>query len=317
MALRTLRCIAIILSSCLAPASFAQTRPLTVIVPFEAGASTDSFARALARAYTERGNSQVIVENRPGASGVVGATACARAKPDGYTVCQLARDMISIVPVQQQVPYDPARDFDPVTNLFVLQNVIIASPKLPVKTFQEMVDYSKKNPGKLNYTAFALAQPVMQWIIGSTGADLTFVPFKSGPAAMPTFMAGELHLMFLSLASPGLANRIRSGELRALATPTRTSVLPEVPSFAEVGLPKFNIQSWNGMFAPAGSPKEILARLSAEFAAVVRSAEFREKFMAPIGFEPIGNTPQEFAASLVDDRRDGAILAKLAGARVQ
>jgi tripartite-type tricarboxylate transporter receptor subunit TctC len=302
-----------------ATGGLAQTtsRPLTLIVPYETGASTDVFARALARAYTERGNPLVIVENRPGASGVVGTAACARAKPDGNTICQLPRDMISIVPQQQQVPYDPVRDLEPVTNLFYLINVIVVSPKLPVTTFKELIDYSKKYPNKLNYTAFAVAQPVMQWILNQTGADMTFVPYKSGVIAMPAFMAGELHVMYLSLASPGLAGRIRSGELKAIAVPTRTSALPGVPSFVDLGLPKFNVQSWNGLFAPAGTPKDALARLASEFTAVVRSAEFRDKIMAPIGFEPIGTTPAEFAATLVDDRRDGAVLAKLAGARVQ
>ncbi len=293
-------------------------RPISLIVPLEAGASTDVFARVLSKAFGERNHSPFIVQNRTGASGVVGATACAKAKPDGYTICMLPRDLVAIVPFQETLQYDPVKDLDPVSQLLWLANIMVSHPSLPFDNFKGLVDYAKRNPGKLNYTGFGTGQAIMQWVMNQTGADLTFVPFRSASAAMPAFMAGEIHLIYLSLSSlGGMAAQIKSGKMKALAMPDRNPLLPGVPSFADLGLAKFGFRSWIGVFAPAGSPKDAIARLSAELAAIVRNPEFHNVSMIPVGFDPVGNTPEEFAKFIADDSKDGAVLAKLVGSRLQ
>lgn len=314
---------AAMLAACLiSSAGLAQqpypSKPITLIVPLEAGASTDVFARAVGKAFGDRNNLAFIVQNRTGASGVVGATACAKSKPDGYTICLLPRDLIAIVPFQQALDYDPVKDLEPVSQLLWLANIMVSHPSLPAENFKELIDYAKKNPGKLNYTAFATGQAIMQWIMNQTGANLTFVPYRSATAAMPAFMSGEIHVIYMSLAAlGGLTNQIKSGKVRALAMPDRNPLLPGVPSFADVGLPKFGFRSWIGMFAPAGSPKDAIAKLSSELAVIVRNPEFHNAKMLPVGFSPVGNTPEEFARFIAEDLKDGAALAKLAGSRVQ
>jgi tripartite-type tricarboxylate transporter receptor subunit TctC len=313
---------ALVLALCLASAAgFAQpypSRPITLIVPLEAGASTDLFARSLGKALGDRVQEPVVVQNRTGASGVVGATACAKANSDGYTICLLMRDLINIVPFQETLQYDPQKDFEPVCQLLWLANMMVSHPSLPVEDFKGLIDYAKKNPGKLNYTAFGSGQAIMQWIMNQTGTNLTFVPYRSATAAMPAFMAGDVHVIYLSLAAVGgLVAQIKSGKMKALALPDRNVLLPGVPSFYEVGLPQFGLRSWFGIFVPAGTPKEAIAKLSGEIRAVVRNPAFQNASMIPVGFDPVGSTPEEFAKFLVENRPDGAALAKLIGSRMQ
>ncbi len=313
---------ALALASCLvSTAGLAQpypSRPITLIVPLEPGASTDVFARALGKSLGDRMHTPVVIQNRTGASGVVGATACARSSADGYTICLLMRDLINIVPFQETVQYDPQKDFEPITQLLWLANMMVSHPSLPVEDFKGLIDYAKKNPGKLNYTAFGSGQAIMQWIMNQTGANLTFVPYRSATAAMPAFIAGDVHVIYLSLAAVGgLVGQIKSGKMKALALPDRNVLLPGVPSFVEVGLPSFGLRSWFGIFAPAGTPKEPIAKLSSELRAIVRDPAFQNASMIPVGFDPAGSTPEEFVKFLAENRPDGAALAKLAGSRVQ
>ncbi len=316
--LRTLALAFCVLST----AAFAQqpypSRPITLIVPLEAGASTDVFARALGKAFGDRIHTPVVIQTRTGASGVVGATACARSTPDGYTICLLMRDLINIVPFQDTVQYDPEKDFEPVTQLLWLANMMVSHPSLPVEDFKALIDYARKNPGKLNYTAFGSGQAIMQWIMNQTGARMTFVPYRSATAAMPAFMAGDVQVIYLSLAAVGgLVSQIKAGKMKAVAVPDHNVLLPGVPSFADVGLPKFGLRSWFGIFAPAGTPRDAVAKISAEMRAVVRNPTFQHASMVSVGFDPIGSSPEEFAKFLEEDRPDGAALAKLIGSRVQ
>jgi tripartite-type tricarboxylate transporter receptor subunit TctC len=294
------------------------SRPVTLIITMEAGGSVDAFGRALGRIVSERIGVNVLVENRPGGNNVIAASACARARPDGHTLCALPRDSISILPFEQAaLPYDPLKDLAPVTNLAWFQSVIAASVTLPVTSFQELVDYSRRNPNKVNYTGFGSNPSMMEWIKKQTGADLTYVPFKGGASASQAFLSGDVQVMFQSIGSPGIMPMLKSGKMRALVAPgdRRTPLLPDVPTHLEVGLPNFNIRSWLGAFAPAGSPKDAIAKLSAEFAAVVRIPEFRDKSMIPFGWDPIGNSPEEFARFIVSDRREGEELVKISGKR--
>jgi len=301
----------------LALAQTYPSRPITLIINQETGGPTSLLGRAMGKSFSERGNPPIIVEDRPGAGGAVGVAACARARADGYTACIVPRDMISIVPFQEKLEFDPAKDLEPVTQIGWLANVIVVNPSLPVENFKGLIAYAKQNPGKLNYTAFATAQAIMQWIMNETGIDMTFVPFKGGPSGMQAFFAGQLHVMYLAVGNPGLVAQIRAGKMKPLAMPDHHPLLPGVPSFAEAGLPQFGFRSWLGVFVPAGVPKEALGKLSAELQAVIKTPEFQNSVLTPFGLLPIGNSPGEFAKFLAEDRKDGAVLAKLAGSRVQ
>ncbi len=292
-------------------------RPITLIINQETGGPTELFGRAMSKPFQERGNPPFIVETRPGAGGTIGVNACAKARPDGYTACIVPRDMISIVPFQEKLDFDPVRDLDPVTQIGWLANVIVVHPSLKIDSLKGLIDYSKQNPGKLNYTAFATAQAIMQWIMNQTGLKMTFIPFKGGPTAMQAFFSGDIHVMYLAAGNAGLAANIKAGKIRALAMPDQHQLLPGVPTFAESGLPQFGFRSWLGVFTPAGVPKDAILKLATELQAVIKNPDFNTSVMVPFGYVPIGNTPEDFAKFIAADRKDGAALAKLAGARVQ
>jgi tripartite-type tricarboxylate transporter receptor subunit TctC len=293
------------------------SRPITHIVPIEAGGPFDVFARVLSKALQANGHPGFIVENRTGANFIIAAQACTRAKPDGYTVCMLPRDNISLLPFETQVGYDPVKDLDPVTNLLVIQTVLVSHASVPASNFREFIDYAKQNPDKLNYAAFASSQMIMEWVKKQTGAPMTFVPFKGGPSAMQAFLGGQIHAMYLAVGNPGLLPLIRSGKVRALAVPAdrRYATLPDTPTMVEVGLPRFPLASWMGLFAPAGTPRELRERTAKDIAEVMRHPEFRDKQMLAVGYDPIGNTPDEFARFIADDRQEGLALIKIAGPR--
>ncbi len=293
------------------------SKPITMIINQETGGPTSLFARALGKSFADRGNPPFIVEERPGAGGAIGVAACARARPDGYSACVVPRDMISIVPFQEKLEYDPVKDLAPVTQIGWLANVIVVHPSLPVDNFKGLIDYAKRNPGKLNYTAFATAQAIMQWIMNETGIDMTFVPFKGGPSGMQAFFGGQIQVMYLAVGNPGLVAQIKAGKMRPLAMPDHHPLLPGVPSFAEAGLPKFGFRSWLGIFVPSGTPKESIAKFSSELQAVIRNPDFDKSVMVPFGYVPIGNSPAEFGNFITEDRKDGEALAKLAGVRVK
>ncbi|MFM9967712.1 MAG: Bug family tripartite tricarboxylate transporter substrate binding protein [Burkholderiales bacterium] len=292
-------------------------RPITLIINQETGGPTELFGRALGKEFQSRGNPPFIVETRPGGSGMVGVTACVRARNDGYTACIVPRDMISITPFQEKMEFDPAKDLEPVIQLGWLANVIVAHPSLKVDSLKGLIDYTKQNPGKVNYTAFATAQSIMQWIMNETGVSMTFIPFKGGPSAMQAFFGGDIHVMYLAAGNAGLSANIKAGKIRALAMPDRHELLPGVPTFVEAGLPQFGFRSWLGIFMPAGAPRDAITKLNNELRPIIKSAEFNSSTMVPFGYVPIGNTPEEFAKFIAMDRKDGAALAKLAGARVQ
>ena len=308
------------LAAGLASAAHAQaypTRPINFIVPTEAGGPFDVLARVLSKSFGDRGLPAFVVENRTGANFIIAAQACARAKPDGYTVCMLPRDNISLLPFETNVGYDAVKDLDPVTNLLYIQAVMVASPTVPVNNFKEFVEFAKKNPDKLNYGAFASSQTIMEWIKKTTGAPMTFVPFKGGPSAIQAFLGGQIHAMYLAVGNPGLLQMIKAGKAKALVVPadSRYAVLPDVPTMVEAGLPRFPLQSWMGLFAPAGTPLAMRSKIASEIAGIMKEPEFREKNMLALGMEPIANTPEDFAKFIASDRKQGEELIQIAGKR--
>ncbi|MSQ73870.1 MAG: tripartite tricarboxylate transporter substrate binding protein [Betaproteobacteria bacterium] len=296
----------------------AQTYPsrlIRIIVPWPAGGAIDIVARNIAQKMPDQLGQQVIVENRAGANGFIGTTAVARADPDGYTLLFADVGGLAISPAMRaDTPYNPARDFAPITQAVSTPFVLMVHPAVPAKTLQELVAYARSRPGKLTYGSFGagsiahLAGAMLQSAI--PGLDIVHVPYKGAPPAMTDLIGGQIDMLFLTVSSA--APHIQSGKLRGLAvTTTQRSALLPLPAIAEI-YPGFEVTSWYGMLAPAGTPPEVVARLHKEIAAILATAEISQGLQAR-GFTTDGTTPEQFAAKIRQELAQWAKVVKAAG----
>jgi tripartite-type tricarboxylate transporter receptor subunit TctC len=295
------------------------SKPIRFVVPYPAGGPLDTIARLLGAKVGESVKQPVVVDNKPGAGGNIGADIVAKSPADGYTILMGAVATHAINPtLYKSVGYDPVKDFAPVTQVASTPNVLVVNPSLPAANVREFVAYAKANPGKLSFgsgsigSAGHLAGELFKTM---TGVDMVHVPYKGAAPAMQDLVAGQIHLMFDNLASS--LGQVRGGKVRALAVTTaqKTALAPELPTIAESGLPGFDISTWFGVFAPAGTPKEALDRLHAEFTKALAAPEVREK-MTALGAEPVGNTPEQFAAYIKSEAEKYARVIKASGAKV-
>jgi tripartite-type tricarboxylate transporter receptor subunit TctC len=313
--------ISVILLSSASRAQNFPSKPVRVIVPFAAGGPVDVLARALGEAFRERTGQGVVIDNKPGANTAIGAAACKNAEPDGHTFCLLTASTISLNPfLYNTLAYDPQRDLDPLTNVVFTQQVMILHKSVPANTIQEVVEYSKANPATLNFGSFGLggdSHLVFEWLKAKTGARMTHIPYGGAAPALFAFEQGDAHLLY-PVASPAVIARIKSGLARPIAVPEEQHApgLDGVPSFSESGLPPYNAKTWFGAFAPAGVPKQRVEELSRHLVAVIKSSTFREGFLKLGGFEPVGNSHDEFRKFLVEDRVRGEELVKLSGVKL-
>ena len=288
------------------------TKPISLIVPFPAGGTTDVLARALAEKLTVSLGQTVIVESKPGAGATLGADYVAKSKPDGYTLLVGAVHHTIASSVYKKLPYDFQKDLAPITEIALVPNVLVINASNPAKTVAELVTQLKAKPGAYNYGSNG--NGTAQHLIGTqfenlTGTDLVHIPYKgSGPLA--TDLLGGQVTMSFDTVTPVLQH-IKAGKLRALAVTTakRSSALPDVPTLEEAGLKGFNIGTWFGVLAPAATPQDILARLNAEMVKVIQSPDFRKR-MAEIGAEPIGNSAEQMAAQIKSETEKFAKLVK-------
>ena len=294
------------------------TKPIRFVVPYPAGGPLDTVARLLAQKVSESVKQPVIVDNKPGAGGNIGADAVAKSAPDGYTILMGAVATHAINPsLYASIPYDPVRDFAPITQIASTPNVLVVNPSIPAGNVREFIAYAKANPGKLNFgsgssgSAGHLAGELFKSL---AGIDMTHVPYKGAAPAMQDLVGGQIQLMFDNLASA--LGQVRAGKVKALAVTTaqRSSLAPELPTIAESGLPGFDISTWFGLFAPAATPRDVLERLHAEFTRALASPDVRER-MLNLGAEPVGSTPAEFAAYIGSEARKYARLVKASGAK--
>ena len=298
-----------------AGAAFAQSypqKPITLIVPFPPGGTTDVLARALGFELGKSLGQQVIVESKPGAGATLGADFVAKAKPDGYTLLMGAVHHTIATSVYRKLPYDFQRDLTPITIVALVPNVLVVNAELPANNVKELIALAKASPGKLTYGSNGLG--TAQHLIGAqfeqmAGVSMLHVPYKgSGPLATD-LLGGQINMSF-DTVTPVLPH-IKSGKMRALAVTTakRSPALPDVPTLAESGLTGFDLGTWFGVLAPARTPPEIIAKLSSEMSKIIQSPDFKKR-MDDIGAEPIGNTPAQMATQIKADTERFAALVK-------
>ncbi len=296
-------------------------KPVRIIVPYPAGGGIDVLSRLVGARLAQRFNQPVVIENKPGAGTIVAAESVARAAPDGHTLMVTTDATISINPhLYAKLPYDPVKDFAPITQLVFLNQLLVANAALPVSNLKELIAYARAQPGKLNYASYGIgSQPhlAMEIFKNQSGTDIVHVPYKGIPQAVPAAIAGEVQLTFSGAASAQA--HIKAGRLKALAIggAARLPLMPEVPTFAEQGFADVPANAWFGLFAPAGTPREVIATLHAEVTRVLRDPEFLQKEIAAKGYELVASTPEEFAAFLAADTRRNAQAVKISGARAE
>ncbi|MET0167110.1 MAG: tripartite tricarboxylate transporter substrate binding protein [Vicinamibacterales bacterium] len=304
--------LAAALSSGTAMAQTWPSKPISLIVPFPPGGTTDVLARALGEKLSKELGQPVIVENKPGAGATIGADFVAKAKPDGYTLLMGAVHHTIASSVYKKLPYDFQKDLAPVTVVALVPNVLVVNANVPAKSVAELIALAKSQPGKLTYGSNG--NGTAQHLIGTqfqnaTGTDLIHVPYKGSGPLVTDLLGGQITMSF-DTVTPVLQH-IKSGKLRALAVTTdkRSSALPNVPTLDEAGLKGFNIGTWFGVLAPAGTPKDIMARLSTEVVKAVQSPDFRKR-MEEVGAEPIGNSPDQMAQQVKSETEKFAKIVK-------
>ncbi len=301
-----------------APATY-PNRPVRLVVPFPPGGPLDIIGRAIAQKLGDTWGQSVVVDNRPGAGGNIGAELVAKAAPDGYTILMGALSTHAVNPsLYAKMPYDAVKDFAPITLVAVTPNVLVVNASLPVNSAREFVAYAKANSGKLafgsgsNGSAGHLAGELFKV---ETATDIVHVPYKGGAPATQALLAGDTQFMFDNLANA--TPQVKAGKLKALAVTTaqRSKLAPELPTMSEAGLPGFDISTWFGLLAPAGTPKDVIAKWNAEVTRILSSTDMRERLTAQ-GAEPAPNTPEQFAAFIQSEIPKYARIVKISGAKV-
>ena len=274
------------------------TKPITIVVPFAAGGTTDILARLVGQYLSTELGQPVVVENKAGAGGNIGAAFAAKAAADGHTLFMGTVGTHAInAALYKKLPYDPIKDFAPLTRVAMVPNLLVAHPSQPFKTVQEMSAYAKANPGKINFGSPGNgASPHLSGELfkSMTKVDMVHVPYKGSAPAVSDLLGGQISIMFDNL--PSVIPHVRGGKLRAIAISTakRSADLPDVPTIAEAGVPGYEATSWFGMFAPAATPKPVLDKISAALGKVLANAEVKKK-IDDQGGEPANETPAQFA----------------------
>lgn len=274
------------------------TKPVTIVVPFAAGGTTDILARVIGQALNKELGQAVVVDNRAGAGGNIGAALAAKATPDGHTLFMGTVGTHAInQSLYKKLPYDPIKDFAPLTRVAMVPNLLVANPGKPYKNVKELVAYAKANPGKVNFGSSGSGSSIHlsgELFNSLAKVDMVHVPYKGSAPAVTDLVAGQIDIMFDNM--PSAIQHVRSGRLKALAVTTakRSPELPDVPTVAEAGVPGYEATSWFGMFAPANTPAPVVARLNAALLKVLADPEVKKK-LAEQGAEPHGEKPEQFA----------------------
>jgi tripartite-type tricarboxylate transporter receptor subunit TctC len=295
------------------------TQNITLVVPFTPGGSTDILARLLGQKLELALKFPVIVESRPGAGGTVGVASVARAEADGHTLVMGHIGTLAVAPaLYPKLSYDPLKSLDPVSGIAQVHNMLVVHPDVPAKTLQELIDYAKQNPGKLNYASGgngSAAHIAMVALADQAGIQLTHVPYKGTAPAVTDLLGGRVQLTFTG--APNLIQQVEAGKIRALAVSgaNRLRAAPDVPTVAESGFPGFEASQWYGILVPAGTRKEIIDRLNKEIVAAMSGAEIKDRLSLE-GADVWTNTPTEFHDHIAKEIERWGALVKKAGIRL-
>ena len=318
---RLIRAVAAIVAGILVPAAAASaqtfpTRPVHIIVPYPAGGVVDALVRSVSQHVSDTLGQPVVVDNKPGANTIIALETCAKSAPDGHTLCSSSADGMSFNPyLYRNLPYDPDRDFAPITQLVWVPGLIVANPKVPYGTVKDMIAYAKANPGKVNFASFGLGSTphfYVEWYRKHAGADLVHVPYKGMAQIIPALLSGEADVTFTAMGI--VLPQIASGQLKPLAVtaPQRSPYLPNTSTLAEQGVdPK--LQNWFGIFAPAKTPAPVVERLNAAFVKALRDPKFQDQFLKVQAYDAVANSPAEFAAFLKQDRANAKEIVAMTG----
>ena len=317
----------LLLACCAVPAALAQSaatypsKAIRIVVPYSAGGGIDVISRVIGERLSRSLGQPVLIDNKPGAGTILAAEFVARAPADGYTLMVTSDSTLTINQhLYAKLPYDPVKDFSPITQLVLLNQLLLANPAVPANNLKELVIYAKANPGKLNYASYGSgSQPhlAMEMLKVQTGMDIVHVPYKGIPQAVPAALAGEVQLTFSGAASSQAF--IKSGKLKALAVggKSRMALLSDVPTFAESGFPDVPANAWFGLSAPAGTPPDIIMKLHAEVTRIMKEPEFIQKEIIAKSYELVASTPQAFTEFLAADSVRNARAVKISGAKVE
>src|SRR3954468_1721498 len=302
-----------------ASAATAQNKAVRMVVAYPPGGGIDVMARQIAEKLTAAWHQPVVVDNRPGANTILATDAVAKSAADGYTVLMTTDATFSINPhLYAKLPFDTQRDFIPVTMLVLLQQLLVAHPATPYNTLDELIKAAKAKPGTINYASYGSgSQPHLsgEMLKYKAGIHLMHVPYKGISLAVPAVMAGEVQLTFAGIATS--MPQLKAGRIKALAIggPKRSQLLPDVPTFAELGYPEVETHAWFGLFLPAGSPREAVNRIYQDTRKIIEEPEFRQKQLIDKGYDVVGSSPEEFAAYITKDSESRARAVRISGAK--
>ena len=296
------------------------TKPIRLVITYPPGGNTDLVGRALALKLGEFIGQQVVVDNRGGAGGVLGSMITAQSAPDGYTIMLGTSAGMVINPLlSRKLTYDPVRDFAPVSMVVIVPQLLVINPQLPVKNVRELIAFAKAKPGYLNAGSSGVGTPnhfgteLLKWL---AGVDIVHVPYKGGAPALTDLLGGQIQMAFSSV--PAVLPHIKAGRLVALGVGSakRSPALPNIPTIAEAGVPGYEYTTWYGVFAPAKTPRTLIARLNAEIVKAMETPDIKDRFTA-LGGDPDPGTPEELRAYMANESAKWAKIIKAANIRIE
>ena len=309
---------ALLAAAALTGPAWAETypaRPIKIIVPYTPGGFNDTLARIVGAQMQADWGQPVVVDNRPGGGTVIGTDAAAKAPPDGYTLFVTPFAFAVNQSIFKKLPYDPEKDFAPITLAATTPNLLVVSPSLGVNSVKELIALAKSKPGGISYASTGIGSSnhlSMEKFKQMAGVDITHIPYKGSGPAVTDMLGGQLGLMFDNI--PNVIQHVKAGKLKALAvtSPTRSPHVPDLPTVSEAGVPGYEVDVWFGFAAPAGTPQPIIDKLNSEIVQILRMPDVKEKFAAQ-GVDVVGSTPQQFAAHLKDQSAKWAKVVRDAG----
>ena len=291
------------------------SKPMRMIAPFPIGGGTDIVSRIIAQRLAEKIGQQVVVENRPGAAGLVGTESIARATPDGYTVGMVTSAALALNPsLYKKISYDPVKDFAPITQVASYSYIVMAHASFPARNFRELATYAKANPGKINFASSGSSTLLAGALLKSTtGIQMTDIPFNGGAPALIQLLGGHVDITMVSGLNQ-VQQHIKAGTIKPIAVTSlkRSPELPDVPTIAESGVPGFDVSVWYGMVAPAATPRALIAAFNNQIVTILKTPDVRDRVLVA-GFEVIASSPEEFSAFIKAEVLKWAKVVKDAG----